>query len=364
MIGAYLMTGVAISFGVLVFLRHFLDAIGLVSWRPDPALTVIVLVAAMALAALFNVRFSARLGLVLEAASLVILAIVTTQVVIRSGRIVDTLQLDFANLRYGGIVTSLTFAVFCFVGFESAATLARETRNPARNVPLAVTASTLLSGLFFVAIAYFMVLGFGDNAGAIADSASPLTEMARRAGLTAAAAVLYFGALISSCACLLASLNAASRLLFSMARYGALPRRLAAVHPRHRTPYVGILSSAAIVLALSLALLPLGPLEAFGDAGALATFGFLAIYFLICIAAPLDQHAAGTLARRHLLASAGGVVMMTFVIFGSVYPVPPWPQSLLPYLFAGYTLLGVLWCQVLLQRRPGLGKRLQLDLES
>ena len=65
-----------------------------------------------------------------------------------------------------------------------------------------------------------------------------------------------------------------------------------------------------------------------------------------------------------MLASGGGVVMMTFVIFGSVYPVPPWPQNLLPYLFAGYTLLGTLWCHALLRRRPGLGKRLQLDLES
>ncbi|MBV8409224.1 MAG: APC family permease [Alphaproteobacteria bacterium] len=364
LIGAYLMMGVAISFGFLVFLQHFLDAVGLVSWQPDQMLTVAVLVASMTLAAWGNVRFSARLGLALEALSLIILAVVTTVVVMRSGRIVDTLQLDFGSLRLGGIMTSLTFAVFCFVGFESAATLARETRNPRRNVPLAVTVSTLLSGLFFVAIAYFMVLGFDDNAAAIADSASPLTEMARRAGLSAAAGVLYFGALISSCACLLASLNAVSRLLFSMARYAVLPRRLAAVHPRHRTPYVGIALSAVMVLALSLALLPLGNLEAFGDAGALATFGFLAIYFLICIAAPLDQHAAGTLALRHLLASGGGVLMMTFVIFGSVYPVPPWPQNLLPYLFAGYTLLGTVWCHLLLRRRSGLGKRLQLDLEG
>jgi amino acid transporter len=274
------------------------------------------------------------------------------------------LQLDAGSLRYGGIMTSLTFAVFCFVGFESAATLARETRGAARNVPLAVTASTLLSGLFFVAIAYFMVLAFNDNAGAISETVSPLTEMARRADLAAAAGVLYFGALISSCACLLASLNAVSRLLFSMARYGVLPRPLAAVHSRHRTPHVGILVSSAIVLAFAFALLPLGTLEAFGDAGALATFGFLAIYFLICIAAPLDQHAAGTLALRHLLASGGGLVMMTFVIFGSIYPVPPWPQNLLPYLFAGYGVLATAWCYLLLRRRPALGKRLQLDLEA
>ena len=95
-----------------------------------------------------------------------------------------------------------------------------------------------------------------------------------------------------------------------------------------------------------------------------ATFGFLAVYLLICVAAPLDQHAAGTLGLRHLLASGGGVLIMTFVIFGSIWPVPPWPENLLPYLFAAYTLAGLLWCRALLRRRPGLGKRLHLDLES
>lgn len=364
MIGAYLMTAVAVSLGFLVFLRHFLDALGLAGLMPSESLAIAVLVLAIGTAAWRDISFSSRFGLVLEIGSIAILVVVTAIVVLRRGTLFDPVQLDLSYLGYGGIATSLTFAVFCFVGFESAATLAKETRDPARNIPLAVTVSALLAGLFFVAMAYFMVLGFDGNARAIADSTSPLTEMTRRAGLSAAAGVLYFGALISSCACLLASLNAASRLIFSMARYGFIDARLAAAHPRHQTPHVAVLLSVGVTLAVGLALQPLGVLEAFGHAGMLATFGFLTIYLLICVAAPLDQHAAGTLGLRHLLASGGGVLMMTFVMFGSIWPVPPWPQNLLPYLFAAYAAAGTLWFASLMRRRPGLAKRLQLDLES
>jgi amino acid transporter len=261
-------------------------------------------------------------------------------------------------------MSSLTFAVFSFVGFESAATLARETRNPQRNVPLAVTLSALLAGLFFVAMAYFMVLAMGGNTRALADSDAPMIAMTRQAGLTTAAAVLYFGALISGFACLLASINAVSRLLFSMARYGFIGEALAGVHPVYRTPHAAVLLSSAIALAGSLAILPFGTFEAFGFAGTLATFCFLAVYLMICVAAPLDQHNAGTLGVRHLAASVGGVVMMTFVIFGSVWPVPPWPQNLLPWIFVAYLLVGFAWFRHLRRRRPGLLRTLQTDMEA
>ncbi|MFO1080291.1 MAG: APC family permease [Reyranellaceae bacterium] len=364
MIGAYLMTAVAITLGFGVFLGHFLEALGLGGWKPPDGLVIVVLVLGTGLAAWRDISFSSRFGLALELLSIAILVAITAVVVARRDSLFDPSQFDLSRLGYGGVMTSLTFAVFCFVGFESAATLAGETRDPARNVPIAVTGSALLAGLFFVAMAYFMVLGFDGNAQAIADSASPITEMTRRAGLSAVAGLMYFGALISAAACLLASLNAASRLLFSMARYGALPRRLARVHPRHRTPHLALALSIAVVLATALALLPAGLLEAFGHAGALATFGFLATYLLICIAAPIDQRAHGTLGLRHLLAAAGGVAMMTFVIFGSLYPVPPWPQSLLPYLFAAYAAAGAIGFHLLMRRKPGLGRRLQLDLEQ
>jgi amino acid transporter len=175
---------------------------------------------------------------------------------------------------------------------------------------------------------------------------------------------MYFGALISGLACLLASLNAASRLLFSMARYGYLAGALTKVHSRYRTPSRAIVLAVIVPLVGSLATLPLGALEAFGFAGTLATFGFLVVYFLICLAAPLDQFRAGTLKLKHLLVSGGGTLLMTFVIFGSLYPVPPWPQNLLPYLFLVFLAAGFVWFILLTRRRPDLLRAIGSDMEG
>ena len=364
MIGAYLGTTIAISVSEVLFLENFLASLGLKAFMPNAYGAACGFIAVAGIAAYRDVRLSARFGLVLEVASVLILIAITAIVVFQRGTVIDARQLDFTSLGYGGIMSSLTFAVFSFVGFESSATLARETRNPERNVGLSVTLSAMLAGLFFVAITYFMVLGMADDTRALGDSSAPFIVMTERAGLTAAGTAMYFGALISGLACLLASINAASRLMFSMARYGYLAAALTKVHSRHRTPSVAVLLTVAVALLGSLATLPLGALEAFGFAGTLATFGFLVVYFLICLAAPLDQFRAGTLAPRHLLVSGGGTLMMTFVIFGSLYPVPPWPQNLLPYLFLVYLAAGSAWFFLLTRRRPQLLRAISSDMES
>lgn len=364
LIGAYLMTGVAVAMGFVIFLRHLLDALGLVHAMPPPAIVFVACVAATGIAAFRSVSFSARFGLVLEFASIAILVAMTVALVAHRGMVIDTRQFDLANINVGGVMTSLTFAVFCFVGFESAATLAGETRDPGRNVPLAITTSVLATGFFFIAMAYLMVMGFDDDTRKIAETGSPLTELARRAGLSSLSVVLYLSALISSCACLLASLNAVSRLLFSMSRYGLLPGALARVHPGYRSPTVALAASLATILGLGLAMLPAGVFGAFEAAGALATFAFLVIYLLICFAAPIDQFRAGALGYRHVLASLCGVVAMAFVLAGSVYPVPPWPQRLLPYLFVVYAVLGLAWFGRVLRRNPAIAPRLLKNLEG
>ena len=364
LIGAYLMTGVAISMGFIIFLGHLLGALGYTQAMPPPVVVFVVFVAATGAAAFRSVNFSAKFGLVLEFVSIAILVAMTVALVAQRGMVIDMRQFDFSRFNVGGVMTSLTFAVFCFVGFESAATLAGETRNPGRNVPLAISTSVLATGFFFIAMAYMMVMGFDDDTRKIADTQSPLTELARRAGLSSLSVVLYLSAMISSCACLLASLNAVSRLLYSMSRYGLLPRALSRVHAHHRSPSVALSLSLTIILCLGLVLLPLGVFATFEASGALATFGFLVIYLLICLAAPLDQRKAGALGIRHVVASLCGVVAMAFVLLGSVYPVPPWPQRLLPYLFALYALAGLAWFARVLRRDPGLRPRLMKNLEA
>jgi amino acid transporter len=220
-----------------------------------------------------------------------------------------------------------------------------------------------LAGLFFVVITYAMVLGVGDEARVLAESSAPFAEITGRAGLPAAAIVVYLAALISMFACALACVNAASRMMFSMGRYEFIHSSMGTVHDRHQTPHLAISAAAILIAGVCIGVSGLPPLDGFGLTATFSTFGFLVVYLLICIVAPVDLYRSAILRPRHVIVGTIGVLLMAFVIFGSLYPMPDYPYNLLPYLFAFYLLLGGLWWGILAGRAPDSLAALQYDLE-
>jgi len=363
MLAAYLFTAIAVVIGAHIFLSDMLHALGLGALTPRPPLFEIAFIGLIWACAYRDVRLSSRLGLALEALSLAIIVLITAVVVAKRGIVIDYAQLGIGRLPIGRIMAALAFAMFSFVGFESAATLAKEARNPVRAIPRAVMLSVAAGGLFFVLICYCMMIGVDDRARLIGDSASPFAEVTRRAGLAWAAAVVYFSAIISGFACGLASINAMARMLFSMGRYKFVHRSMGRVHERHRTPHLAVTTSCMLAAIAALALSPAAELDAFGCTGTFATFGFIVVYLLTCAAAPAELYRAGELSVRNFIAGVLGIVLMAFAIAGSLIPVPPYPYSLLPYLFLAYLVLGVMWYGVASVRFPHTLSEIELDLE-
>ncbi len=187
--------------------------------------------------------------------------------------------------------------------------------------------------------------------------------MTSRAGFASLAGVVYFAALISAFACALASVNAAARLIFSMGRYKFLSHHMGRVHATHQTPHFAVALSSVFTLVVSLLMLPLGALNAFGYTGTFATFGFLVVYLLICVVSPMDRYKVGIMRPQHVALGVIGVAVLAFVIFGSLYPVPPYPYNLIPYLFAAYLLLGAAWFGYLKMRAPAVLATMEHDME-
>jgi len=220
-----------------------------------------------------------------------------------------------------------------------------------------------LAGLFFTVITYAMVLGVGDEASLLAASSAPFAEITARAGLAGLAIVVYLSAAVSVFACALASVNAVSRLMFSMGRYAFMPRSMGTAHVRHPTPNLAISCAACAILGVCMALSGLPPVDGFGLTATFSTFGFLIVYLLICIAAPVDVYRAAALRPLHILVGIVGVGLMVFLMFGSLYPVPDYPYNILPYLFAGLLVVAVLAYAVLAWRAPQALSALRHDLE-
>jgi amino acid transporter len=64
---------------------------------------------------------------------------------------------------FEGTFKGMVFAILAFIGFEAAAPLGEEARNPRRTIPRAVIGSALIVGLFYVFSSYAWVMGTGFN---------------------------------------------------------------------------------------------------------------------------------------------------------------------------------------------------------
>jgi amino acid transporter len=364
MILAYLTTAVAVVFGFPLFLGNFLGVFGVTLSFPMLVVFSVAFLGLVTYAAFRDIQLSSRVGLVLETISIGIIIIITAIVVGKHGTVIDPVQLNIGKLPFGGVMSAMAFAVFSFVGFESAATLAKESSNPQRNVPFAVIGSAAVAGLFFTIMSYFMVLGMHDNASAIGGSSSPFADMTNAAHLPWAAGVVYFAAMISAFACALACINASSRMLYSMGRYQFLHGSMGVVHKVHKTPYAAVLASSAIVLVVILALLPQGFLNGFGLSGTIATYGFVVVYLGVAVTAPMDMYRAGLMKAPHVICGVIGAVLMGFVIYSSVVPYPAAPYNWLPPVFAIYMAVGLVWFLALKRKSPQVLVSIANDMEG
>jgi amino acid transporter len=364
MISAYAFTAIAVSLSFAILLGNFLGAFGVKAGTAPLAAAMLVFIATVTYAAYRDIRLSSRVGLVLEIISVSIIVGITVLVARAQGTVFDPAQLNVSAFRFGPVFSALPFVIFSFVGFESAATLAKESSDPVRDIPRAVIGCAAFAGIFFTVTAYFMVFGMGDDAARIGASSAPFGEVAARAGLGSVAPFVYFAAMISVFACALASINAAARLLFSMGKYQFLHGAMGRVHGVHHTPHVAIVLCGVLVAAVSVGLLPAGLLDAFGYSGTFASYGFVVVYLALCVVAPMDLRRSGEMKLRHVAIGGVGTALMLFVIFGSVYPVPAYPYNILPFLFFGYVAVGAVWFAVLKARSPATLESIQHDMEG
>jgi amino acid transporter len=142
--------------------------------------------------------------------------------------------------------SALLFA--SFIGFDSIAQAGGESRNPGRNLPLAIGIAVLSVGIFYMlftgAVYHAVPWQFIAAEARRRDVTAPgLLGMLLPPAWTA---VILSGAAVALIKDLPAMLLGVSRLMFAWAEDGIFPRGIAAVHPRFRTPHAAILASAGM----------------------------------------------------------------------------------------------------------------------
>ncbi len=177
------------------------------------------------------------------------------------------------------VLSGVALAFFAMTGFENAANIAEETKNPSKVFPKALLGGMALAGVLYMVIAFIasMVAPLDALTADGGEGGSLLTVV--EAGPLAIPGLVFSAiALVAVTNTTLVSLVAQSRIMYGMARQGVVPRVFARTHSSRRTPWVSIVFTAALVCVLLVA--------ADVDRLATVTVVFLIIvYGVVCLAA-------------------------------------------------------------------------------
>jgi amino acid transporter len=303
--------------------------------------------------ALRDVKVSMRAALTLEVISIIAITAVLISTVAKHG-IVDKAQFELSGITLHGVVLGMVLALTGYVGFESAASLGQESDNPRRAVPRAIRINVITCGTYFIIGSYVYVLGFDKMGMDITQSAAPLNDLAKGAGVSFLRYVIDLGIAIGFIAVTVAALTAVSRVLFNMSREGLLPSALGTVDDTHRVPHkalmlVGVLVTGTVVVSQ---VAGLTPVDILGYYGSIATYGFIVAYLIVSLAAVGYLRRLGEFKPVHLVPSLLGAAAMGAVLYYSVHPVPDYPYNIFPYVFLGLLVPGMIAYLVLRSRRP------------
>ncbi|HEV7234565.1 MAG TPA: APC family permease [Ktedonobacteraceae bacterium] len=247
----------------------------------------------------------------------------------------------------GDITVGIVLAVLSFIGFETAAALGEETRNPHRNIPRAVFGSMIVVGVFYVLMAYVGTVGYGINkmVSGYGNDPAPFDTIGRIYSGPFFVVLIDLVGVLSFFGAALAIINAGARIMYTVGRDGLFPRWVAWLHPTRQTPVGSITALCGFGLVIGLILgFVMTPIGAFGFLGTLDALFVLLIYALVCIASIRFFWRKGRahfrLVRHGIIPVLGTLLIVGIFVLLLISPAAP-PLNLIPYILLIWVLIGV-----------------------
>ena len=150
---------------------------------------------------------------------------------------------------FGLVVSGAALAFFAIIGFEDSVNMVEETTNPQRDFPRAFFIGITITGVVYMLVAFFTTALVPIDV--LRETDRDLLEVVRAGAPWFPLVVFSAIAMVAVGNTSLINLMMASRLLYGMANEQAIPRLFGAVHARRRTPWVAIIATTAVALALA-----------------------------------------------------------------------------------------------------------------
>jgi basic amino acid/polyamine antiporter, APA family len=195
----------------------------------------------------------------------------------------------FQPQGWSGTFAGAALVFFAYIGFDAVSTVAEETKNPARDLPIGIIGSLIVCTLFYIVVAavFTGLVPFPElqkvSSSGQAEALTMALDYVAPTGVTLPQTVVAFGSVVAHTAVLLVFQLGQPRIFMSMARDGLLPPVFASVHPRFKTPHVTTILTGVFV----------GVVAAFANIESmlnLTNIGTLFAFLLVCIGIPILRH--------------------------------------------------------------------------
>src|SRR6204780_3589371 len=187
----------------------------------------------------------------------------------------------FAPYGFSGIGAGAAYIFFGYMVFAAVSTTAQEAKNPQRDLPIGIIVSLVICTILYIMVAGVLtgMVHWQD-----VNIEAPVARAFLDRGLTTASHIITLGALAGLTSVMLVMLLGQTRVLYSMANDGLLPKKFfAAVHPRFRTPWKN-----TILVGLIAAII--GSITPISDIGKMVNIGTLLAFVIVSISVMVLRH--------------------------------------------------------------------------
>jgi amino acid transporter len=155
----------------------------------------------------------------------------------------------------GGLMTAMIMGLATLVGFDSAANMAEEAKDPFRSVPRAIVGSVVAAGVLGLLFLITLTIAIKDVP-RISASDSPVAEIIRDQLGPVMERILLVGITLAFFGAGMATMAACSRIVFAMSRDARFPahRLMRRVDPRTQTPIPATILIFVVGVVLMVAL--------------------------------------------------------------------------------------------------------------
>jgi APA family basic amino acid/polyamine antiporter len=188
-----------------------------------------------------------------------------------------------------GIMRAASIVFFAYVGFEAISTAGQEAKDPKKDMPFGIIGALVVCTLIYMLVAAIMTLlvpytalNVPDPVAVVVDSFGPTWSWLAK--------LIKIGAIIGLTSVVLVLMYGQTRIFYTMARDGLLPRVFATVHPTFKTPYVNTVL-VGVITAVAAGFFDINVL------GDMTSVGTLSAFSIVCLSVIYLRRAAPDLPR-------------------------------------------------------------------